>query len=178
MSQLDEQEFFLEITSCLSGARGMILLLAGQISTHRPLWLLLTESRLWARCSAEPSSPSQGCPQHHRKSHWLISLATPPDYAWSYHGRSSKHTYLACQVEIRMVRQINRCGPTGLRSVVDHELPTIQGVRHPDLQLPGVAFFAIWTDPGKLDTIWQHLRRPEDLEKKCFHSCWVIPAPS
>lgn len=67
-----------------------------------------------------------------------------------------------------MVGQIDWCGPTGLGSVVDHKLPTVQRVRHPDFQLPRVAFLTIWTDPRELDAIWQHLRGPEDLEKKVF----------
>lgn len=89
-----------------------------------------------------------------------------------------KVTYLACQVEIRMVGQADWCGLTGLSSIVDHELPTVQRVCYPDFQLPRVTFLAIWTDPRELDAIWQHLRGPEDLGKKCVQSCLVIPTPS
>lgn len=91
-------------------------------------------------------------------------------YIYAAAGEHSKSTYLARQVEIGMVGQTDRCGLTGLGSVVDHKLPTIQRVSHPDFQLSRVTFLTIWTDPRELNAIWQHLRGPEDLEKSVFEA--------
>jgi hypothetical protein len=64
-----------------------------------------------------------------------FSTLTPPfihEARQLQQERRTKSTYLACQVEIRMVGQIDWCGLTGLSSVVDDKLSTIQGVCHPD----------------------------------------------
>lgn len=75
----------------------------------------------------------------------------------------SPHTYLPCQVEVRVVCQADGGCFAGLGLVVDGQLPATEGVGHPDFQVTRVAFLAVGAEPEEADAIREHLGAPQNL---------------
>lgn len=82
---------------------------------------------------------------------------------------SSPHAHLPCEVEVRMVCQVDGCCLAGMSSVVDGKLPATEGIGHPDFQVTRVAFLTIRAKPEEADTIREDLGAPENLQGVC---CW------
>ena len=69
----------------------------------------------------------------------------------------------AAQVEVRVLREVERRRLVGGRAVIDNELVGwCPGVDHRDVHCPGIPFFAVRTDAGKPDS----------------HTCLLYTSPS
>lgn len=85
----------------------------------------------------------------------------------SLHGVGAPCAYLPCQVEVRVVGQVDGRRLAALSSVVDGQLAAMQRVGDPDLQLPGVAFLAVRAEPKEANSVWDDLGAPENLQGPC-----------
>lgn len=101
---------------------------------------------------------------------WASSLLHGPLY-----GVGSPHTYLPCQVKVRMVGQADGCLLAGLGSIVDSQLTAIERVGDPDLQLTGVALLTVRAEPVEADTVWEDLGAPENLQGQCVSAPLSFP---
>lgn len=101
------------------------------------------------------------------RSHIWDAWTSLPFFMVSLHGVRAPHAYLPCQVEVRVVCQVDGCRLAALSSIVDGQLAAIERVGDPDLQLPGVAFLAVGAEPKEANTVWDDLGAPENLQGPC-----------
>lgn len=94
----------------------------------------------------------------------------------SLHGVGAPRAYLPCQVEVRVVGQVDGRRLATLSSVVDGQLAAVQRVGDPDLQLPGVAFFAVGAEPKEANAVWDDLGAPENLQGLCVSGAAIEDA--